>query len=370
MEKNEITFVTAFFKIREKEGNKNTEGFCSLEKYLECSKELLEKDMNLIIFIEPELKEFILNMRKSMIHKTVIITKKFEDLNLWSRYQEFVNNDNRYHVSNLDRRKFTPLYYLIINSKVDMVEEAILLNPFKTDKFAWIDFRALDLSYINNDFFRRIPEIANDNLIHINMMALTTQNEIENRNTYYSMMRGKVAATFWIGGRMELLQFIKKCQKELDWCLKNGWAVTEEQIFGVILCENPELFNVYCGDYCDSLSNFDISRRNLWLSASAFKYAIMKEQTDMALHLGRYMINSHFHNEGAKMDTYHLYEVYYNMILIYSKLLKSTELLSLIKEWIEIANNNLELKEKIKSKKDFLFGLIYHTKDFKVLEQL
>lgn len=365
---DKVTFVTAFFKLREKENNKNTEGFCSVEKYLESSKILLEKDINLIIFIEPELKEHVMNYRKNLMHKTLIITKKFEELRLWPRLNDFVKGDQRYHISNLDVKKFTPLYHLVINSKVDFVEEAIVLNPFNTPRFAWIDFRAFDLSPVSDHFFRKMVEIE-DKRIRINMMSFTIKSEVQNRADYYKMMRGKIAATFWIGGKTELLQFIKKCQQELEWCLNNEWSVTEEMIFGAIFAENPELFNPYCGDYCDSLSNFDISRRNLWLSATSFKFALVNNCFDYVILLGKYLLDSHHHPEGAKLDLYHQYEVYYNMILTYNKLNRKQDVIQLLKEWLNLANSNEELKNRIRTRKDFLLGMV-HSEQNNEINQL
>jgi hypothetical protein len=368
---NNVTFVTAFFKLREKENNKYTEGFCTVEKYLESSKILLEKDINLVIFIEPDLKEHVIKYREKLMHKTLIITKNFEDLRLWNRLNDFIEGDRRYHISNLDIKKFTPLYHLIINSKVDFVEEAITLDPFKSDRFAWIDFRAFDLSPVNDEFFYKIPEFYQDSKIHINMMSFCTENEVRDRNEYYRIMRGKIAGTFWIGGKKELLQFIKKCQQELEWCLKNKWSVTEEMIFGCIYAENKELFNIYCGDYCDSLSNFDVSRRNLWLAASSFKYAIINNSFNDIIHLGRYLIDSHKHPQGAKLDTYHQYEVYYNMILTYNKFTNNkTEIFNLIKEWINLSNSNVELKEKIRTRKEFLLGMIHSEQNNEINQML
>lgn len=366
---DKVTYVTAFFKLRQKENNKNTDGFCSVEKYLESSKELLEKNMNLVIFIEPDLKEHVMQYRKNLMHKTLIITKNFEELRLWPRLTDFIQGDRRYHISNLDIKKFTPLYHLIINSKVDFVEEAITLNPFNTPRFAWIDFRAFDLSPVSDEFFRKIPEIITDNRIRINMMAYAAINEIIDKSEYYKIMRGKIAGTFWIGGKQELLQFIKKCQEELEWCLNNGWSVTEEMIFGLIFAKNSELFYPYCGDYTDSLSNFDISRKNLWLSAVSFKHALNNNCLDAVIHLGNYLINSHNHSEGAKLDLYHQYEVYHSMILTYDKLNKKQEVMKLLKDWLNLANNNPELRNRIRGRKDFLLGMI-HSEQNNEINQL
>lgn len=366
---DKVTYVTAFFKLRDKENNQNTEGFCSVEKYLESSKILLEKDMNLVIFIEPDLKEHVMKYRKYLMHKTLIITKTFEELRLWPRLIDFIQGDRRYHISNLDVKKFTPLYHLIINSKVDFVEEAITLDPFNTPRFAWIDFRAFDLSPVSDLFFNKMPEIYTENKIRINMMAFTTKDEVKDREDFYKIMRGKIAGTFWIGGKTELLHFIKKCQEELEWCLNNGWSVTEEMIFGLIFAKNPELFNPYCGDYTDSLSNFDISRKNLWLSAVSFKYATNNKCFDYTILLGKYLIDSHHHPEGAKLDLYHQYEVYYNMILTYNKLNKKEELMLLLKDWLNLANGNEELKSKIRGRKDFLLGMI-HSEENNEVNQL
>ena len=52
---NNITFVTAYYNLREKENNPyrfKDEGFCTHDWYLNSFKKLLVKDVNLIIFTE------------------------------------------------------------------------------------------------------------------------------------------------------------------------------------------------------------------------------------------------------------------------------------------------------------------------------
>lgn len=358
-----ITFVTAFYKLRKRENN--FDPFCvANDRYFKAAEKIFDKDIHLIIFIEPdnEIKEHILKNRIGKEHKTLIIERTYEELKLWPKLNRFIETDKNYHIPNLDIRKFTPLYYLIINSKVEFVNEAIDINPFNTTRFSWIDFRSFELSPITDENFNKIGDLVANDRIHINMMCYTSKNEIQNKYEYYRFFRGKVAATFWIGGKNELKCFIEKCRQELEWCLNNGFAVTEEMIYGYVLGSNPELFYPYIGDYCESLINFEGIHKNIWLAFRSLDMAINDANWEYVKFISEIIINSHNMN-FTPIDNNALFHVYIKAFNAYNHLNDNHNLIIKLDYWLNIAQYNVELKNMISSNKSYILELLKNTSE-------
>jgi hypothetical protein len=358
-----ITFVTAFYKLRIKENDQYN--ICaSVDRYLKAAERFYNKDINLVVFIEPdeELRNHVKKHREGKEHKTLVIERPYEELKLWPKLNRFIETDKNYHIPNLDFKKFTPLYYLIINNKVEFVNEAIDINPFNTPRFSWIDFRSFELSPITDENFNKIGDLVANDRIHINMMCYTSKNEIKNKYEYYRFFRGNVAATFWIGGKNELKYFIEKCRHELEWCLNNGFAVTEEMIYGYVLGTNPELFYPYIGDYGESLINFEGIHKNIWLAFRSLDKAINDCNWEYVKFISEIIIKSHNMN-FTPIDNNALYHVYIKAFNAYNHLNDNNNLIIKLEDWLNKANNNIELTEKIRSNKSNILELLKKTSE-------
>ena len=309
---NNITFVTAYYNIRDKEHNiyrnNNDNYFCGMNTYLNALKKLLVLDIKLIIFTEPsllnvitDLKNEYIKIRKhnnlNFINSIEIITIDYEQLELYIYYPKIIENDKRYHVNNNGKEKFTPLYYLIVNQKCLFVEIAINLDIYKTDNFAWIDIRALNLSPITDDSFYDIPNHLDVNgKVRLTMMYYVGDSCINDKYNYYLYNRGGVAATFFVGNKYYLNKFIQLFKKELIYTIESGMAVSDEQIYSMCILLEPEIFNVYCGDYQESLINFDGIHKNQHLAIRSYNTACNENNTHYKNHVGKLLMYSH--NKG------------------------------------------------------------------------
>jgi hypothetical protein len=240
---------------------------------------------------------------------------------------------------------------------LNLLNEAIDINPFNTPRFSWIDFRSFELSPITDENFNNIGNLVANDRIHVNMMCYTSKNEIINKYEYYKFLRGKVAATFWIGGKNELKCFIEKCRHELEWCLNNGFAVTEEMIYGYVLGNNPELFYPYIGDYCESLINFEGIHKNIWLAFRSLDKAINDANWEYVKFICEIIIKSHNMN-FTPIDNNALYHVYIKAFNAYNHLNDNNNLIIKLEDWLNKANNNIELTEKIRSNKSNILELL------------
>jgi len=349
-----ITFVTAFYKLRQRENNYDP--YCvATDRYLKAAERIYNKDINLVVFIEPddELRNHLKKHREGKEHKTLIIERPYEELRLWPKFNRFVEMDRNYHIPNCDNRKFTPLYYLIINSKVDFVNDAIDINPFNTPRFSWIDFRSFELSPITDESFNQIGDLVSNDRIHINMMCYTTKGEVANRYDFYRFMRGKIAATFWIGGKNELKTFINRCNEELEWCFNNGFALTEEMIYGYVLGTNPELFHPFIGDYCESLINFDGIHRNEWLAFRSLNMALEDKNYEYVKMICEIILKS-FYNNYMNLDNNKLFEICICILNSNVYLNKREDSIKLLEKLYDNVIKNNELRNIVVQNKSFI----------------
>lgn len=262
----EITYVTAFFKLRERENNPHIgqPGVASTEFYLQWADKLLQHPIYLIIFIDPSLEAEVQKIRNyyCLQDLTRIIPLSIEELPLYSQLTRFEENHQRNPVRNHNLQKYTPLYNLVINSKPDLLKKGIELDPFQTTHFAWIDFRIMDLCKpIDAAIFYRL-EKTKKNKIRIPVMNYLYPEEYPDRREYYSYSRGKIAGGFLEGPKEEILLFIEDFQEELELALQAGYSPSEEQVYPLAVFRRDQYNFFYC-DYGGSFTNFDYLKKDL-----------------------------------------------------------------------------------------------------------
>lgn len=288
-----ITFVSAYYNIREKEQNPyrndRDHHFCCTSTYMKALQLLIDHPIQLVIFTDdPTLRDHVQsNSKFPNQHKVIVVP--YESLALWPHLGHIILNDHVYHVPNNAVEKFTPLYYLIIHQKLFFIKDVIQNYHFfpKSTHYAWIDVRARALSPITDEFLMGIHKYLQPSKINIPMMMSTTLEEIKDRVEYYKYTRGKIAATFFVGPKAEMLTFHQLFVEELQ---RSYMAVTEEAIYGVISRTHPSLFYFHYGDYQDTLSNVDgvlHTERSQHLALRAFLNAYSEKNHDLIVSIGR-----------------------------------------------------------------------------------
>lgn len=290
---DQITFVSAYYNIRDKEQNPHRNDrdnhFCGTSTYMKGLQQLIDHPIQLMIFTDdPTLRDHVQSQSKfPNQHKVIILP--YESLELWPHLGHITLNDHVYHVPNNAIEKFTPLYYLIIHQKLFFIKEVINNYNFfpKSTHYAWIDVRARALSPVTDEFFMEIHKYIQPNKINIPMMTSTTLEEIKDRVEYYKYSRGKIAATFFVGPKAEMLTFHNLFVEELQ---RSYMAVTEEAIYGVICRTNQSLFHFHYGDYQDTVSNVDgvlHTERSQHLALRAFMTAYSEQNHELIVSIGR-----------------------------------------------------------------------------------
>lgn len=264
----DTTIVTCYYDIRKAENDPrcNYDHVTPPELYMNSIKTILELSYPVVIFTESCFEDLFWSIRpKEYQQYTKIIIKTYEEMSHYDKLEKLKENYVKNPVKNVSPIKFTPLYNFLIFHKTEFMKESIQNNYFNTERFAWFDVKAITFIQWNtllHNKLNKFSDIFNNFLrdkVTIIEMAFTSKNELN--EYYYEYTRGKVAATFFGGYKEKLLFFANAVEKEFLKTIEEGKCVAEEQIYGWIAGEYPDLFDPIFGDYGSHfLNNFAIRK--------------------------------------------------------------------------------------------------------------
>jgi Bacterial protein of unknown function (HtrL_YibB) len=136
--RHQVTIVTAYYNISSKRAP---------EDYLQWIQYFTRLSDNMIIFTSPELVTLLYDFRKSR-NNTHIVSLSKSNLSV---LHEFGGMDFWSHQHRLDHERMihSPDLYIVWNSKSNFLKQAIMLNPFHSNFFAWVDIGYLRNSALN-----------------------------------------------------------------------------------------------------------------------------------------------------------------------------------------------------------------------------
>lgn len=250
-DKSNLTVVTGLWNI-------NRPGR-SFDHYLECFDKLLKVDVNMLVFIPRELEEFVWQRRSPF--NTAI--KYFELSDIKNMFSPFWDKAQEIRTSKawLDQAGWlqdspqgsSEWYNPIVMSKMSLLHDASIYNPFDTENFVWIDGGISNtINYnllIHERFFDKIEKYLDPFLF------------VQYPYPYYGKGVGEVHGFEWealnrmAGGTVEwicrggLFGGKRDALKEINsyyWHLLNdslneGLMGTEESLFSILAERYPEL---------------------------------------------------------------------------------------------------------------------------------
>jgi hypothetical protein len=364
----DYTIVTAWYDVREKENHPEKDDttnkfFCSPQWYFDSAKQLFEKPFPMVIFTEPKCKEQILSARPAELHHmTRFIYKNYEELPFYSYFNKYQENHDKNKIQNVTQEKFTALYKFIVNQKVNFMKETIFMNPFQTEKFAWMDMRlhcVYDMSLEEtNEVMKNIPS----NKVKLMQMSYTSPEDIYCRHDFYSWTRGKVAAGFFGGSREPLLEFIELCQTEFLQAIKEEMAPTDEMIYSYVIAYHHNLFDPYIGEYGYCLKNLLRTRGSHHLV-----FPFLQKSFDKGNHMYTNAlcdsIRAAYKTNEIDLSAEDLHKTWYYNYVACFWLQKRDICYTLLNEYYEIAKQREDVRNHIHHCLDFLKSMINYMGD-------
>jgi len=233
--------------------------------YIQHFNNFLDIDANLFLYIPKELESLVWEKRKK--ENTYVKIYELEDVKrmydpFWNKTQEIRNNPQWYNQTGEGGwLKSSPQatlewYNPIVQSKMFLLNDVTIWNPFDTQYFLWLDAgitntvyekyftdnRALDkiMPYLESFLFLTYPYQATDEIHGFNYNAI---------NNYAGKKVEYVCRGGLFGGRKEAInQANASYYSILNRSLSEGYMGTEESIFTIMSYLEPEVYRTYSLD--------------------------------------------------------------------------------------------------------------------------
>ena len=202
--KDEITLVTALFKIKSK---------FSFRNYLSWVNNLLLLNRSIIFFVDKKISKNIKRKRPKLYeNKTVWIETTIKD---FYSYKKFKNNFIESYKLDSEKSYHTIPLYMVWAEKCSFVKKAIYLNYFHSKCFYWIDagyFRKKEEKYINK--WPSARKCNDDPRVIINAIRELSSEEIQGLKKFNYLIlndiikKTNVAGGFFGGNFNFLIKFI------------------------------------------------------------------------------------------------------------------------------------------------------------------
>jgi len=259
-ETQNVTIVTALWNLGR--DNINDSFKRSYNSYLDKFSELLKTDVNMYIFIDKSDEEFIWKYRDKK--NTVLNFMSLDELKEWFNFTNItnklrVNEDWLNQASWLRESPQATLdgYNPLVMSKMFMLNNVTIWNPFNSEYFFWIDAgitNTVHYGYFTHDkVFNNLPEFIDNNE---DFVFLTYPYEgggeihgfqREPMATYCNTDYVKfVCRGGFFGGKKERINEINGLYyMYLNTTLNDNLMGTEESVFTILLYNHPDLITQY-----------------------------------------------------------------------------------------------------------------------------
>jgi Bacterial protein of unknown function (HtrL_YibB) len=235
---------------------------------------LLKAPVNLIIHTDKTYIDHIKRLRKEygFDAMTIYVEEEFEDL--WcAKYLKIVNTNRDKYWPTKDLRTCAESHLLCCNKFV-FVQDAIIKNPFQSERFGWIDGSL----YVANSNAIKICENYTSNMIpyvlsqiqdqkfHIQILNVNDKKYLnkENKREFYEQYRWVVCGSFFVCGAEIGMKILERLKGIMISSTLDGYGHAEEMFFLEALEEFPDDIVRSYGDYNQILNNFIHPTKNIW----------------------------------------------------------------------------------------------------------
>jgi mannosyltransferase OCH1-like enzyme len=278
------TIVTMIYNIREKENNNSDSAYNhKINKYFELAKKfILKLPYPLIIFTDDEeLSQMIKEERNTLKEKTHIYNKKFEDTYFYTYKERLEELQKQYHIINGHLEHETPLYVILNNNKFDFMESAIELNPFNSTHFIWMDFGINHVAQNTEKIYEWIACIPDE----IKQLCINPYVEnVENKQMFQCIYHHTAGGLF-TGSKENLLKYSELFKQKTQQIYNEEWYQIDEAVMTMVQRENPDLFDLFYGDYQGIISNYLSPINNISLILDASQKYINVNNTEKAFNI-------------------------------------------------------------------------------------
>lgn len=281
-----LTIVTGIWDLsRDKAG----EGFKrDFSFYTDNLKKLLQVDVPMVVYIEEQYQDLVMSARVGKEDITDIRIREVEDFRNLDAFDNIQNiRTNQEWLSQAEwlsrsSQATMEMYNPMVMSKMFMLNDARLWNPFGTEYMAWIDggiTNTVHEGYFTHDkvFDKVIPDMSKFFFVSF---PYTGNNEIhgfsrEGMNEYCDVSSvDYVCRGGFFGGHIDhIAEANGHYYGVLNQTLNEGYMGTEESVFTIMTYQQPEDYNRFMIEDNGLISNYfeHVKNNNVKLSKPVMK---------------------------------------------------------------------------------------------------
>ena len=245
-DKGTVTVVTAYYCVKSKHSPKQYDAW--------INNLLLNVGSNckMVIFTSPDLVEYMNNVCKKNVLGALftVVGMKMADFKLLKRYplkmwvQQYAMDPQKSCGRTIE-------CYLIWNSKLMFVKEAMKRNIYGSDKYVWVDIGScrktpVDSMSIELEHFPRYENVSNDDKVDIVLLRPYAAEEM-NQVIFYNTVH--LSGAMFGGNTRAINRLYELFYKALDvYLCGNCFAGCDQQVLSTCCVHNPEMFNLIIPD--------------------------------------------------------------------------------------------------------------------------
>jgi len=241
--KSKVTIVSAFVS------NVNNDAR-TLNTYFNYGKLILQCNLPKIVFVDEDMYKLIQNHECFNMKNTLLIEINKTDSYLY----EYINQLNNFNINTTNEKKDTLEFMFTMCNKTEWIKKAILLDPFNTSDFIWLDFGLRHVFNCDDStFIEKINSLKEKTYENVRIGS------IWNLDSKYNIDIEKDIAWYFAGGvfggnNNSLLLFANKMKEKcIDIITKKRSIMWEVNIWYLIYLHNKSLFNNYNCDHNSSI---------------------------------------------------------------------------------------------------------------------
>jgi len=219
--------------------------------YLQNAVATMNLDQNLVVFCEEHMLSALHALRPPhLLDKTKFVPMSFDDFEM-TTYRDRIIENRKINPDPDDRN--TASYYLLCMARYAMLKRAIADNPFKSTHFAWLNICIQRMGARNVEELPRVFEGFRDKFSTCYIDYIPKDQLIDAlRSGRCSMCSG-----FFTGSAEYMKRFCDEIEAKFLHYLNLGYGHADEQLFSAVYFDNPDIFEVYYGDYTEMVTNYN-----------------------------------------------------------------------------------------------------------------
>ena len=276
---SKLTLVTGLWNIKRDE---LTQGWSrTFQHYLDKFEQLLQVENPMIIFGDSDLESFVFARRN---HENTLFIARSQDWlknnEFYDKIQEIRNNPEWYNLAGWlpeSTQAKLEMYNPLVMSKVFLLNDARIMDPFNSDMMFWIDAgltNTVHPGYFTHDkVLEKLPKyISKFSFVCFPYEANTEIHgfEINKINSIAKAKVNKVARGGFFGGPKHTISDINGIYYNfLKTTLNEGYMGTEESIFSIMCYTHSDLINYFeiesnglFGKFFEDLKNNELKSKS------------------------------------------------------------------------------------------------------------